>query len=119
LVSKPARSEEICFQISEAQSLFAEIKTCRDTDKRIEDLFNKYSLEKDSTDIIEKNLMDRLVLTEEQYMAQMTRAEEYKIEWKSCGKALTDCEKKKVSRTKWFSIGAGSGLALALLIVLL
>ena len=109
----------ICFEEPIAKALQAEILTCRETDRKIQTLIDNYEVEFDARSLMVDNLTERLTLLDEQIADEHERAEKYRDEWKSCGETLVDCQQKQVSRSKWFGLGAGSGLLIALLLIAL
>lgn len=114
-----AAASDVCFEEPIAKELYAELQTCRQTDKEINILINKYNLETVAQDFLVDNLTSRLTLLENQIDDEHQRAERYREEWQKTGKKLVECEQSKPSRAKWFGIGAGSGLGVALLLLLL
>ena len=114
-----ALGEEISFEAEVARAIYVELQTCRDTDQKVNELMNKYSLEDTADQLLVDNLSNRISLLENQIDQEHDRAEKYRTEWKSCGEALIECQQSKPSRTTWFGAGFGSGLGIALLIILL
>lgn len=114
-----ALSEDICFEESVAKAVQSEILTCRETDRKIQTLIDNYEIEIDAQELLVDNLAERLTLLDDQIIDEHDRAEKYRLEWKSCGETLVDCQQSKPSRATWFGFGAGSGLLIALLLVAL
>ena len=114
-----ALSNDVIFEEDVARAIYVELATCADTDAKVQSLINKYNLEDTAEQLLVDNLSSRLSLLENQIDDEHARAEQYRTEWKACGEALIKCQQSKPSRMTWFGSGLGTGLGIALLILLL
>lgn len=120
LVILPSQAiADVTFEEEVAKAVYAELQTCRETNERVDDLINKYSLEDSADQLYIDNLSSRISLLENQIDLEHERAEKYRTEWKECGEALLNCQQSKPSRMKWFGFGFGGGIGTALLLLLL
>lgn len=119
LPSNALAEDEICFDKPTAAKIATTIKSCQETEDRIGDIIEKYAIEAEAQKQVIDNINEQLSVQEDQYKDCTARGDEYRQNWEKASEALVDCQKSKPSRWTWFSMGAGGGLVVALLLIAL
>jgi len=113
------RAEDVCFSETTAKRIVADLSYYHKLETQLGALKEEFLAEREAFDNARDNLNQQVELYKAQSEAEHKRAEAYRTEWKECTKALTKCEQSKPSRLVWYSAGAGSAMALVLVIALL
>lgn len=120
LLLKPAQAQNnYTFSEDTAKQILIKLEVCEETDIRIKSLINNYREEKEANERLVENFNEKIRLFSLQMDDEHERAEKYRLEWKKCGEALVECRQSTPSKTVWFGYGFGSGILVALLLILL
>lgn len=119
ILPNDVRAEDICFSETTAKQIIGDLAYYKELESQLDVLKEEFIAERVAFDFARDNLAQQVELYKEQAIAEHKRAEAYRTEWKECTEALTECEQSKPSRLVWYSAGAGSAMALVLIIALL